>query len=94
MEIIGIILLGIFIYWLDGGSLKEAGLSRQEIKEHRRGSYLIFLIPLFVIGIISFVIYLVLSLILDIDFFNVLLSIVVLLGVVIYGFFFWLIWGK
>lgn len=94
MEIIGIILLGIFIYWLDGGSLKEAGLSRQEIKEHRRGNYLIFLISLFVIGIISFVIYLVLSLILDIDFFNVLLSIVVLLGVVIYGFFFWLIWGK
>ena len=94
MEIIGIILLGIFIYWLDGGSLKESGLSRQEIKEHRRGNYLIFLISLFVIGIISFVIYLVLSLILDIDFFNVLLSIVVLLGVVIYGFFFWLIWGK
>ena len=57
MEILGIV-LGIFI-WLDGGSLKEAGLSRQEIKEQRRGNYLIVLIPTFVIGVflLSFILH-------------------------------------
>ena len=85
MEIIGIILLGIFIYWLDGGSLKEAGLSRQEIKEHRRGNYLIVLIPTFVVGIISFVIYLALNLIFDTDFFHVFTFVVVVAVVVFWG---------
>ena len=85
MEIIGIILLGIFIYWLDGGSLKEAGFSRQEIKEHRRGSYLIVLIPTFVVGIISFVIYLALNLIFDINFLDVFTFLVIVVVVVFWG---------
>ena len=85
MEIIGIILLGIFIYWLDGGSLKEAGWSRQAIKEHRRGSYLIVLIPTFVVGIISFVIYLALNLIFDTDFLDVFMFVGVTIGVVFWG---------
>jgi hypothetical protein len=49
----GALFFFLLITYLDAPNLKEIGMDRDEIKEHQRGSRLIFLVVVAIIGVLS-----------------------------------------